>query len=322
MQKIVPFVLVIILLPVWPVNAVSADVVKVTPLGSQKGEFCSQDRALVFEDPGGTRILFDAGRTVAGPKDPRLGKIDIVLVSHVHGDHIGNRYIKAVNAGSCAKPDASVDATPNSNSVNIAIEKKAKIVTGSEMPGFFAARLKLAGGNPKDSILVRFGAMIKIGGVGITTVPAVHSNGLAPEFIGGSLGESMRAAGITAYVGPPTGYILEFTNGLVVYLSGDTGITAEQDVVVRGHYGAKLVVMNIGDTYTTGPTEAAYVINELVKPAAVIASHANEEATRGGKVLPGTRTETFIKATRIPVYVPLSGITMSFDSTGKCTNGC
>jgi L-ascorbate metabolism protein UlaG (beta-lactamase superfamily) len=164
--------------------------------------------------------------------------------------------------------------------------------------------------------------MIKIGGVGITTVPAVHSNGLAPEFIGGSLGESMRAAGITAYVGPPTGYILEFTNGLVVYLSGDTGITAEQDVVVRGHYGAKLVVMNIGDTYTTGPTEAAYVINELVKPAAVIASHANEEATRGGRVLPGTRTETFIKATRIPVYVPLSGITMSFDSTGKCTNGC
>lgn len=302
--------------------AVAAGDVKVTPLGGQDGEFCRLDRALIFEDPNGTRLLYDAGRTVAGADDPRLGKIDVILVSHMHGDHAGNRHTKAVNAGTCAKPDFSVSATPNSNSVNIALAKKAKIVTGSEMPRFFAGKLKAGGGNPKDSVLVRFGAKKTIGGVAITTVPAVHSNGLAPEFIGGSLGDSMKAAGITAYVGPPTGYVLKFTNGLVVYLSGDTGITAEQDVVVRGHYGAKLVVMNIGDTFTTGPTEAAYVINELVKPNAVIASHANEEATRGGKVLPGTRTETFIKASKVPVHVPLSGKTMSFDGSGKCTSGC
>jgi len=320
--KIITMGLAIVLLPLWHVGASAADVVKVTPLGGQAGEFCRQDRALLFEDPNGTRLLYDAGRTVAGPKDPRLGRIDVVLVSHVHGDHIGNRHAKAVHAGSCAKPDTSVDATPNSSSVNIAMAKKAKIVTGSEMPRFFAAKLKAAGGNPKDSILVRFGAMKIVGGVGITTVPAVHSNGLGPEYIGGSLGKLMQAAGITAYVGPPTGYVLKFSNGLVVYLSGDTGITAEQDVVVRGHYGAKLVVMNIGDTYTTGPTEAAYVVNALIKPAAVIASHANEEATRNGKVLPNTRTETFIKASKVPVHVPLSGKTMSFDHNGKCIAGC
>ncbi len=296
--------------------------VKVTPLGGQEGEFCRLDRALIFQDPNGTRLLYDAGRTVAGPDDPRLGKIDVILVSHMHGDHVGNQHMKAVNAGTCAKPDRSVKATPNSNSVNIALAKKAKIVTGSEMPRFFAGKLKAEGGNPKDSMLVRFGAMKKVGGVGITTVPAVHSNGLAPAFIGGELGKSMKEAGITAYVGPPTGYVLKFTNGLVVYLSGDTGITAEQDVVVRGHYNAKLAVINIGDTFTTGPTEAAYVINELVKPASVIASHANEEATKGGKVLPGTRTETFIKATKVPVHVPLSGRTMEFDGGGKCVSGC
>ena len=39
--------------------------VKVTPLGSIDGEFCPQDRALVFEDPNGTRVLYDPGRTVA-----------------------------------------------------------------------------------------------------------------------------------------------------------------------------------------------------------------------------------------------------------------
>jgi hypothetical protein len=65
----------------------SAQTVKITPLGSHDGEFCPLDRALVFEDPDGTRILYDAGRTVRGPNDPRLGKIDAILVSHVHGDH-------------------------------------------------------------------------------------------------------------------------------------------------------------------------------------------------------------------------------------------
>ena len=68
--------------------------VKVTPLGGQEGEFCPQDRALIFEDPNGTRILYDAGRTVAGPSDPRLGKIDVILVSHMHGDHVGNAHIE------------------------------------------------------------------------------------------------------------------------------------------------------------------------------------------------------------------------------------
>ena len=156
----------------------------------------------------------------------------------------------------------------------------------------------------------------------IATVTALHSNGLDPGYIGGELGKAMTEAGTAGYVGEATGYVLRFSSGLVVYLSGDTGITTDQDTVVRRHYGAKLTVMNIGDGFTTGPTEAAYVINELVKPNAVIASHANEVATKGGKVLPGTKTETFMKAVKVPVHVPLSGKTMEFDVGGKCVAGC
>ncbi|MDH5327970.1 MAG: MBL fold metallo-hydrolase [Gammaproteobacteria bacterium] len=300
---------------VWAKN------VKVTPLGSHDGEFCRLDRALVFEDPDGTRLLYDAGRTVAGPEDPRLGKIDAVLVSHMHGDHVGNAQIKNVNAGSCGKPEF-VDALPNTNTVNIALAKQAKIITGSEMPKFFANKLKALGGDPKASQLVRFGASLQVGGVTITTVPAVHSNGIAGDMIGGELGQMMESAGLTAYAGPPTGYVLRFSNGLVVYLSGDTGVTAEQDLVVRGHYGAKLAVMNIGDTYTTGPKEAAYVVNKMVKPKAVIASHANEVATEGGKLIKGTRTAIFKQAARVPVHVPLSGRTMEFNERAKCVKGC
>jgi len=301
--------------------AMAADV-KVTPLGGKDGEFCRLDRAMVFEDPNGTRILYDAGMTVAGPADPRLGKIDVILVSHMHGDHVGARHNKAPNTGACGKPDLSVAAVPNTNTVNIALAKKAKIVTGSEMPPFFAGKLKALGGNPKNSMLARFGATKVVGGVKISTVPASHSNGLSPAYIGGDLGKAMKAAGIGGYVGPPTGFILQFTNGLVAYLSGDTGMTAEQDQVVRGYYKARLAVMNIGDTYTTGPAEAAYVVNELIKPASVIASHANEAATKGGRVQPGTRTALFRDSAKMPVHIPLSGRTMSFNGGGACVSGC
>ena len=158
--------------------------VKITPLGGFDGEFCAQDRALVFEDPNGTRVLYDPGRSVVGAADPRLGKIDIVLVSHTHGDHLGNAHTKALGAGSCAAPDFSVSDLPNGNAVNIAIAKKAKIVTGSDMPSFFAAKLKANGGNPADSILARFGGSVTVGGVRIATVTAMHSNGLDPDYIG------------------------------------------------------------------------------------------------------------------------------------------
>jgi L-ascorbate metabolism protein UlaG (beta-lactamase superfamily) len=300
----------------------AAQTVKVTPLGGIDGEFCPQDRALVFEDPNGTRILYDPGRTVAGAGDPRLGRIDIILVSHMHGDHVGNAHNKAPNSGSCDKPDVSVSAMPNSSAVNIALAKNAKIVTGSEMPPFFAAKLKANGGNPANSMLTRFGGSVTVGGVRIATVAALHSNGVDPDYIGGDLGKAMKEAGIAGDVGLATGYVLRFSNGLVTYLSGDTGIVSDQDLVVRGHYGAKLAVMNIGDGFTTGPAEAAYVINDLVKPASVIASHANEVATVGGKVRPGSKTEAFMKAVKVPVHVPLSGRTMEFDAAGKCTAGC
>ncbi|HEX6143102.1 MAG TPA: MBL fold metallo-hydrolase [Geminicoccaceae bacterium] len=302
--------------PAWSQN------VKVTPLGSHEGEFCRVDRALVFEDPDGTRILYDAGRTVRGAEDPRLGEIDAVLLSHVHGDHLGDAHQSGPDAGTCAEPDHSVSATPESNSVKIVVGKDAKFLVGGEMASFFEKKVAAAGGSEDQVQLVRFGGVREVGGVTVASVPAVHSNGLSPAFLDGDLAAALEEHALTAYLGPPGGYVLQFSNGLVVYLSGDTGITAEQDAVVRRFFGAELVVMNIGGIFSTGPREAAWVINELVQPKAVIASHANEEATENGEVRPGTKTQAFIDAVEVPVHVPLSDRTMEFDGEATCVSGC
>jgi L-ascorbate metabolism protein UlaG (beta-lactamase superfamily) len=299
-----------------------AQTVKVTPLGSHEGEFCASDRALVFEDPDGTRILYDAGRTVRGPDDERLGEIDAVLLSHVHGDHLGDAIASGPDAGDCGRPDRSVSVTPNSNSVNIVVGKDALFLVGGEMASFFEKKVAAAGGNEEQVQLVRFGGEREVGGVKVASVPAVHSNGISPAFLDGELAEQLEANGLTAYLGPPGGYVLEFSNGLVVYLSGDTGITAEQEAVVRRHFGANLAVMNVGGIFSTGPTEAAWVMNELVQPAAVIVSHANEAATQDGEVQPGTKTAAFIEAVEVPVHVPLSGRTIEFDGKATCVAGC
>ena len=171
--------------------------------------------------------------------------------------------------------------------------------------------------------MLRFDAESKIGGVRVAIVPVHHSNGVNPGFLNNNLADTLKKNGLTAYVEPDNGFILSFTNGLVVYLSGDSGISAEQDVTVRRYYGAKLAIINGGDLFTSGPKEAALSINELIKPNAAIPQHMNEAATKGGKPIPGTKTARFVSMFKgIPVHMPLSGRTMEFDANAKCFSGC
>ena len=122
---------------------------KITPVGSHPGELCANDRATIFEDPTGVRLLYDAGQTVTGADDPRLGTIHVVLLSHAHGDHIGDQKLKALGAGECANSER-VPAGPNSTTAEIAAAKSAAIVMTSDMGTFIARKVQNILGRPVD----------------------------------------------------------------------------------------------------------------------------------------------------------------------------
>src|SRR5690349_5454702 len=127
-----------LVLLVW-VSVASGQNVKITPLGSHRGELCARDRATIFEDPTGVRILYDPGQSVTGANDPRLGRIDVVILSHAHGDHIGDQRLAGLGAGTCGSPPVT-NAAPNSTTAEIAAAKNAAIVMVAPLANFIGRK--------------------------------------------------------------------------------------------------------------------------------------------------------------------------------------
>ena len=324
--------------------AAHAQNVKITPLGSHAGELCSRDRATIFEDPTGVRILYDAGQSVTGGSDARLGAIDVVLLSHAHGDHIGDQKLKALEAGTCDAPEV-VSAAPNSTTAEIVAAKNAAVVMVAPLANFIGRKVQTIRGKPTtacplvgDDLVAPFAApclaTVQTGGtrtvrhadakaaVEIIAVTAAHDNTVPRELLGDDARKALEPDNVSVALGPPGGYVIRFTNGLTVYLSGDTGLHAEMKSVIGDYLKANLIVLNLGSSALT-PKDGAHVVNDLVRPASVIASHVNEGATTGGNVRPTSRTAAFIALVKDrPVHPARSGMTMQFNGEGKCVGGC
>jgi L-ascorbate metabolism protein UlaG (beta-lactamase superfamily) len=318
--------------------------VKVTPLGSHTGELCARDRATIFEDPSGLRILYDAGQSVLGANDERLGKIDVVILSHAHGDHLGENKLKALDAGTCANPEL-VSAAPNSTTAEIAAAKNAAIVMATPLANFVARKVetisgkKVASCGPATADIVgpltasciagtQTGGTRKVKASGtakaveITVVPAMHESTAPVALLSEASRKNLEVDNMSLTLGPANGYVIRFTNGLTAYLTGDSGLHSEMQTVERDFYKASLMQLNYGES-ALSPEGAAYAVNTLVQPASVVVSHVNEAATSGGKVKTGTRTAAFIDLVKgRPVYPAVSGKTMEFDGAGKCVAGC
>jgi len=318
--------------------------VKITPLGSHAGELCERDRATIFEDPTGVRILYDPGHSVTGADDPRLGDVHVVLVSHAHGDHMGDRKMKAQDAGTCAVPE-TVSAAPNSTTGEIAAAKNAAIMMIAPMAAFIGKKVENIRGKPTTAcaqtgpdivvpLAASCNAAAHLGGartfkttsatraVEITIVTAAHDSTVSRELLSDLERKNLDADSVSLTLGPSSGFVVQFTNGVKIYLSGDTGLHAEMKAIVNEFHKVNLAMFNLGPTAVTS-FSAAYAINEFIKPAAVIATHVNEAATDAGKVRPTSRTAAFMNLVKgRPVYPALSGKTMEFDGDARCVAGC
>jgi L-ascorbate metabolism protein UlaG (beta-lactamase superfamily) len=317
--------------------------VKVTFLGTHTGELCSRDRATIFEDPTGLRILYDPGQSVLGADDPRLGTIHVVAVSHAHGDHIGDAKLAAQNAGTCDNPDV-VSAAPASTSGEIAAAKNAALVMVGPMAAFLGKKVETIKGKPtpncaqsNDVMTAPFAsacvAGVNLGGsrvvrlgdgkpVEITVVPASHDSTVPRSLLSAEERKHLEADNVSLQLGQPTGFVIRFSNGLVAYLTGDTGMFAEMKTTMNEFHHASLMEFNLGYS-ALNAASAAYIVNDLVKPASVLLSHVNEGATAGGKPKPGSHTADFLALVKgRPVYLGTSGRAMEFDGAGKCVTGC
>ncbi|MEQ1775508.1 MAG: MBL fold metallo-hydrolase [Burkholderiales bacterium] len=318
--------------------------VKITPVGSHPGELCANDRAIIFEDPTGVRFLYDPAHNMTGGDDPRLGTIHMVLLSHMHGDHVGDLKLKAPGAGTCANSERV--PAPNSTTAEVVAEKNAAMVMTRAISGFVGNKVQgIRGGGKPIGFCPQTGGATTVPvstvcasqtdlggifvakaagaaqGVEITIVYASHVNNAPPALLSEAQRALMKADGSILEYGPATGFVVKFTNGLVAYLSGDTGIHSEMKTIVNDYHKASLAVLNLGANpgiYVTG----VHAVNELLKPASVLITHPNEPVTEGGKLRPISRTAALIKQFKAPAHLAISERTMEFDGKGKCVAGC
>ncbi len=201
--------------------------------------------AFKITSPGGKVIVIDPFIT-KNPKTPaelkdlaKLGRVDLILVTHGHGDHVGD-------------------------SAAIAELTGATIATVSGL-----GRTFLALGIVPAAQLIRFnmgGTIRPLGdGIAITMVHAEHSSEVVHK-------DPETGAKTVLPGGAPAGYIIELEDGKTIYHAGDTGVFGDM-AFIGSYYEPDVALLPIGGHFTMDPTHAAYAVRELLKVKTVVPMH-------------------------------------------------
>lgn len=200
--------------------------------------------AFRIKTPGGKVIVVDPfitknPKTPAADKDlTKIGKVDLILVTHGHFDHMADVSALAKLTG-------------------------AKVGINADMGHTF----RILGLVPKKQ-LVRFnksGPINPIGpGITITMTHAEHSSNVVHK---DAAGKEMIYPG-----GEPAGYIIKLEDGYTIYHSGDTGVFKDMELI-HDLYKPDLALLCIGGWFTMDPKHAAYATTHFLKPKTVVPMH-------------------------------------------------
>jgi L-ascorbate metabolism protein UlaG (beta-lactamase superfamily) len=170
-----------------------------------------------------------------------LGKVDLILVTHGHGDHI-------------------------SDLRELAKMTDATVVANFELGNNLVALGMLDGS--KTIAMNKGGTVAPLGpGIRVHMVPAEHSADADLPAI------KSETAGVRHFGGgAAVGYVLEFENGFRIYHTGDTDVFGDMALINR-FFKPDLALVCIGGHFTMDPERAAYAVRELIKPKQVIPMH-------------------------------------------------
>ena len=101
----------------------------------------------------------------------------------------------------------------------------------------------------KNVLPVGFGATLDFQGIKFSLVPAAHTN------------SEMDSNGNSVIVGTGAGYVIEFEDKQKVYISGDTGLTADMKFVVGDYHKPQISILPAVGFLVMEPEQAAYAAN-------------------------------------------------------------
>lgn len=180
-------------------------------------------------------FIYNNPKTPIKFKNDNLYKdIDLVLITHGHGDHVGD-FTKIIELSAKAKISMNADLA------NVMMSKN-QFSKDRYLPLNKSGKV-----NPFNDKLE------------VNMVKAEHSS-------------AVEINGEVHYGGEPVGYVIKFSNGESFYHAGDTGVFGDMKLIGE-YYNINTAFIPIGGSYTMGPKEAAFAVTTLLKPKRVVPIH-------------------------------------------------